>query len=60
MKSGTVFDNILITDDVEFAEQVGTETWGATKDPEKSMKEKVSNIISIEWRLGWCPLVFCS
>lgn len=41
VKSGTIFDNILITDDVEFAEQVGTETWGATKDPEKAMKDKI-------------------
>lgn len=31
MKSGTIFDNFLITDDVEEAEKFGTETWGATK-----------------------------
>ena len=39
MKSGTIFDNILITDDETKAEEVGEETWGATKDPEKTMKD---------------------
>ena len=40
VKSGTIFDNFLITDDEKFAEEHGTETWGATKDAEKAMKEK--------------------
>lgn len=40
VKSGTIFDNFLITDDVKTAEEFGTETWGATKEPEKKMKEK--------------------
>ncbi|XP_041033211.1 calreticulin-like [Carcharodon carcharias] len=40
VKSGTIFDNFLITDDEKFAEKFGTETWGATKDPEKKMKEQ--------------------
>ena len=31
VKSGTIFDNILITDDEKFAEEVGNETWGVTK-----------------------------
>lgn len=31
VKSGTIFDNFLIADDVEEAEKFGTETWGATK-----------------------------
>uniref|UniRef100_A0A4W5M6L3 Calreticulin n=1 Tax=Hucho hucho TaxID=62062 RepID=A0A4W5M6L3_9TELE len=39
VKSGTVFDNFLITDDATLAEEVGSETWGQTKDPEKKMKE---------------------
>ncbi|XP_069126744.1 calreticulin-like [Argopecten irradians] len=39
VKSGTIFDNILITDDVAFAEKVGKDTWGETKEPEKKMKE---------------------
>uniref|UniRef100_A0AAQ6IP50 Calreticulin n=1 Tax=Anabas testudineus TaxID=64144 RepID=A0AAQ6IP50_ANATE len=40
VKSGTIFDNLLITDDVEEAEEFGKETWGATKGPEKKMKEE--------------------
>jgi len=40
VKSGTVFDNILITDSVKRAEEFGNETWGKTKDGEKKMKEK--------------------
>lgn len=31
VKSGTIFDNFLITDDVKEAEDIGNETWGATK-----------------------------
>ncbi|XP_023230263.1 calreticulin-like [Centruroides sculpturatus] len=31
VKSGTIFDNILITDDEDFAQKVGEETWGSTK-----------------------------
>lgn len=31
MKSGTIFDNFIITDDVKEAEDFGNETWGATK-----------------------------
>ncbi len=42
VKAGTIFDNFLITDDESYAEEVGKETWGETKDPEKKMKEKVS------------------
>ena len=45
VKSGTIFDNVLITDDVELAEQVGKETWGETKDPEKAMKDKVRRTV---------------
>ena len=42
MKSGTIFDNLLITDDEAYAEEFGNETWGKTKDPEKKMKEEAS------------------
>ncbi|XP_064625094.1 calreticulin-like [Lineus longissimus] len=41
VKSGTIFDNILITDDEAHAEQVGNDTWGKTKDGEKKMKEAI-------------------
>ena len=39
VKSGTIFDNILITDSVDFAEQYGKDTWEVTKDAEKKMKD---------------------
>lgn len=40
VKSGTIFDNMLITDDEKLAEKVGEETWGAMKEGEKKMKDK--------------------
>jgi calreticulin len=40
VKSGTIFDNILITDDEKYAEEVGEETWGKTKVGEQKMKDK--------------------
>merc|ERR1711977_551079 len=40
VKSGTIFDNILMTDDVDYAKQHGEKTWKAQKDGEKAMKEK--------------------
>jgi len=36
VKSGTLFDNILITDDPEYAEKFAEETWGKHKDAEKA------------------------
>lgn len=41
VKSGTIFDNILLTDDEKYAEEVGNETWGKTKEPEQKAKEKI-------------------
>jgi len=32
VKSGTLFDNVVITDDPEYAKQVAEETWGKQKD----------------------------
>ncbi|TRY75437.1 hypothetical protein TCAL_09500 [Tigriopus californicus] len=40
VKSGTIFDNILITDDPAKAKEVGEELWGKTKDAEKKMKDE--------------------
>jgi calreticulin len=39
VKSGTIFDNILIGDDADEAAKIGDETWGVTKDAEKTMKD---------------------
>lgn len=41
VKSGTIFDNILVTDDVAEAEKFATETFEVTKDAEKKMKDKI-------------------
>ncbi|CAF0994322.1 unnamed protein product, partial [Didymodactylos carnosus] len=40
VKSGTIFDNVLVTDDETRAEEFGNETWGKTKDPEKKMRDE--------------------
>ena len=48
VKSGTIFDNVLITDSEEYAEEFGNDTWGQTKDPEKKMKDDVSRLV-IKW-----------
>jgi len=39
VKSGSIFDNIIITDSESAAEEFGKETWGAIKDGEKKMKD---------------------
>ncbi|GJM97152.1 hypothetical protein PR202_ga14057 [Eleusine coracana subsp. coracana] len=36
VKSGTLFDNMLITDDPEYAKKFAEETWGKHKDAEKA------------------------
>merc|ERR1712139_700795 len=40
VKAGTIFDNILIPDDVDYAKARADKTWKAQKDGEKAMKEK--------------------
>jgi len=44
VKSGTIFDNFLITDDPEHAKKVGEETFGVTKDAEKKMKDEQDEV----------------
>ncbi|XP_003486363.1 calreticulin [Bombus vosnesenskii] len=39
VKSGTIFDNVLITDDLEVARKFGEEVWKPTIEGEKKMKE---------------------
>uniref|UniRef100_G3THW4 Calreticulin n=1 Tax=Loxodonta africana TaxID=9785 RepID=G3THW4_LOXAF len=39
VKSGSIFDNFLLTNDEQFAEEVGDETWGIRKDAEKKKKD---------------------
>lgn len=40
VKSGTIFDNVLITDSVEYAETFAKETFEKTKEGEKKMKDE--------------------
>lgn len=39
VKSGSIFDNVLVTDDEKYAEEFGLETWGEMKDIEKAKKD---------------------
>ncbi|XP_043859006.1 calreticulin-like [Dromiciops gliroides] len=39
VKSGSIFDNFLLTNDEEFAEKVGNQTWGVRKEPERIWRE---------------------
>lgn len=32
VKAGSIFDNILITDEIEYAKEAAEETWGKNKD----------------------------
>nr|XP_043627608.1 calreticulin isoform X2 [Erigeron canadensis] len=41
VKSGTLFDNVLICDDPEYAKQMAEETWGKQKDAEKAAFEEL-------------------
>ncbi|XP_068604460.1 calreticulin-like isoform X1 [Brachionichthys hirsutus] len=44
VKSGSIFDNFLITDDVKEAEDIAMETWGVTKEPEGKMKQEQDDL----------------
>jgi len=39
VKAGTIFDNVLITDDPAYAKKFGTDVWKPTFEGEKKMKE---------------------
>jgi calreticulin len=41
VKSGTIFDNIIVTDDVAEAKEFADKTFGITKVEEKKMKDKL-------------------
>lgn len=42
VKSGSIFDNIILTDDLATAKKFAEDTWGKLKEGEKSMFDKVS------------------
>eukprot|EP00976_Prorocentrum_cordatum_P069251 1179467-Prorocentrum_minimum.AAC.6 len=48
VKAGTIFDNILVTDDAEYARQFAEDTWGASKEGEGKMKEAADAIQKAE------------
>lgn len=41
VKAGTIFDNILVADSFEEAEQFANDTWAKTKDAEKEVFDKI-------------------
>lgn len=41
VKAGTIFDNIIVTDDLAEAKALAESTWAKSKDAEKAMAEKV-------------------
>ncbi|KAG2444888.1 hypothetical protein HXX76_001625 [Chlamydomonas incerta] len=41
VKAGSIFDNILVTDDLEAAKKFAEDTWGKHKDGEKAMFDKI-------------------
>ena len=40
VNNGTIFDNILVTDDLEYAQAQGKKLWEPTSEGEKDVKEK--------------------
>jgi len=42
VKSGSIFDNIIVTDDFAAAKKFAEDTWGKIKEAEKKMFDKVS------------------
>merc|ERR1711887_150971 len=40
VKSGTIFDNLIITDDAAAAKKAGEDLWAVTKEAEKKMKDE--------------------
>jgi len=44
VKSGTIFDNILITDDPAYAKKYAEQTWKVTVEGEKKMKDRQDEV----------------
>lgn len=44
MKAGSIFDNILLTDDLATAKKFAEDTWGKLKEAEKKMFDTVSEV----------------
>eukprot|EP01052_Picozoa_sp_SAG31_P048365 SAG31_NODE_10087_length_1185_cov_1.577348_2_plen_80_part_00 len=39
VNNNTIFDNVLVTDDLDYAKSFASSTWGKIKDGEKDAKE---------------------
>ena len=62
VKSGTIFDNIIVTDSLDEAFDLAKSTWEKNKDAEKEMMEKVRCRLEVTggggdgvwcWAVGW-------
>ncbi|XP_058083861.1 calreticulin-like isoform X2 [Magnolia sinica] len=54
--SGTLFDNVLICDDPEYAKKLAEETWGKNKDAEKAAFDEAEKKREEEvWKLRMVP-----
>lgn len=47
VKAGSIFDNIIVTDDFAAARKFAEDTWGKLKEGEKKMFDEVS-AVSVE------------
>lgn len=52
VKSGSIFDNILVTDSLDEALKFGEETWGKIKDEEKAAFDKIKEVCDYCCHLG--------
>ena len=60
VKSGSIFDNIFVSDDLTAALKFAEDTWGKTKDGEKAMFDKIKEVRAMAiclliaaWMGGW-------
>jgi calreticulin len=49
VKAGSIFDNILLTDDFATAKKFAEDTWGKLKEGEKKMFDTVSEVRGDCW-----------
>lgn len=57
VKSGSIFDNVIVTDNLEEAIKFGEATWGAIKDQEKEAFDKIKEVSSPPACLAaWLPI----
>lgn len=50
VKAGSIFDNIIVTDNLEEAKKFAEDTWGKTKDAEKAAFDKVQEVRADGWQ----------